>query len=232
MLCPLSSVAVRILLVEDEQKLAQSIKKGLTENGFAVDLAHDGEEGLDNALAENYDVIILDLGLPKLDGLTLCKKLRTEKNFTPILMLTAKTRTEDKVIGLDCGADDYLTKPFEFVELRSRLNALLRRKFQTVDPILNVDGLEVDPGKRTVTRDGKNISLTPKEFSILEYLLRSQGQTVTRSQIIEHVWDFDSDTLSNVVDVFIASLRKKIDNGRNLKLIKTVHGVGYKISDV
>lgn len=220
---------MRILLVEDEKRLAQSIKKGLSESGFAVDLALDGEEGLDSALAESYDVIILDLGLPKIDGLTVCRTLRGKKNFTPILMLTAKTRTEDKVVGLDCGADDYLTKPFEFVELRSRINALLRRKFQVSDPILKVDDLELDPAKHTVTRGGKNIVLTPKEFSILEYLLRNRDQIVTRAQIIEHAWDFDSDTLSNVVDVFIASLRKKINNGQNLKLIKTVHGVGYKI---
>lgn len=223
---------MRLLLVEDEKRLAQSIKKGLTEGGFAVDTAFDGQEGLDLAESENYDVIILDLGLPKIDGLTVCKKLRGNKNITPILMLTAKTRTEDKVIGLDTGADDYLAKPFEFVELRSRINALLRRKFQVTDPILKIDTLELDPTKRVVTRDKKNIVLTPKEFSILEYLLRNQDQTVTRSQIIEHAWDFDSDTLSNVVDVFIASLRKKIDNGRGQKLIKTVHGVGYKISNV
>jgi len=221
---------MRILLVEDEKKLAMSIKQGLTESGLAVDIAPDGEEGLYSAQSESYDVIILDLGLPKIDGLTLCQKLRKEKNFIPILMLTAKTRTEDKVVGLDSGADDYLTKPFEFMELRSRINALLRRKFQVVAPILKIADLELDPAKRTATRGGTNIVLTPKEFAVLEYLLRNSDQTVTRSQIIDHVWDYDSETLSNVVDVFIATLRKKIDNGGKTKLIKTVHGVGYKIS--
>ncbi len=222
---------MRILLIEDEKRLSHFVKKGLTENGFAVDQAFDGEEGLYLAQQETYDVIVLDVMLPKMSGVEVCKKLRLLKKETPILMLTAKSELEDKVEGLDSGADDYLTKPFEFAELKARINALLRRSYHQVSNNLTIDNLEVDPSKHTVFRNKKPIKLTPKEFSILEQLLRQKHEVVTRTQIIEHVWDYNFDSLSNVVDVFIGTLRKKIDQGEKVKLIHTLHGVGYMITD-
>ncbi|OQY66064.1 DNA-binding response regulator [Microgenomates bacterium UTCPR1] len=222
---------MRILLIEDEKRLSHFVKKGLTENGFAVDQAFDGEEGLYLAQQETYDVIILDVMLPKMSGVEVCKKLRSLKKETAILMLTAKSELEDKIEGLDSGADDYLTKPFEFAELKSRINALLRRSYHQVSNNLTVDNLEVDPLKHTVFRNKKPIKLTPKEFAILEQLIRQKQEVVTRTQIIEHVWDYNFDSLSNVVDVFIGTLRKKIDKGEKVKLIHTLHGVGYMITD-
>ncbi len=222
---------MRIILIEDEKRLSHFIKKGLTENGFAVDQAFDGEEGLYLASHETYDLVILDVMLPKMSGVEVCKKLRLLKKETPILMLTAKSELEDKVEGLDSGADDYLTKPFEFGELKARINALLRRSYHQVSNNLTVDNLEVDPIKHTVNRAGKMIKLTPKEFAILELLLRRKHEVVTRTQVIEHVWDYNFDSLSNVVDVFIGTLRKKIDKGYNIPLIHTLHGVGYMATD-
>ena len=221
---------MRILLVEDERRLSSVVKKGLTEEGFAVDTAFDGEEGQYLAESENYDLIILDIMLPKVDGLTICKELRAKRIKTPILMLTAKTTVEDKAAGLDSGADDYLAKPFAFLELRSRIHALVRRSKQEPSPILSIADLELDPIKHKVTRAGKDIVLTPKEFSILEILLRHKDEVVTRTMIIEHVWDYNFDSMSNVVDVFIAQLRRKIDKGARVQLIHTLHGVGYKVS--
>lgn len=220
---------MRILLIEDEHRLSNVVKKGLVEAGFAVDQAFDGEEGLYLAESESYDLIILDLMLPKIDGIEVCRQLRKKKIRTPILMLTAKTKTEDKVIGLDSGADDYLTKPFAFTELKARIQALLRRSHNQTEPVFKIADLEVDPIKHVVKRAGKNIILTPKEFAILEYLIRHKDQVVTRTQITEHVWDYNFDALSNVVDVFITTLRKKINAGFKNKLIYTIHGVGYKI---
>lgn len=220
---------MRILLVEDEHRLSNVVKKGLVEEGFAVDQAFDGEEGLYLAESESYDLMILDLMLPKIDGFEICRQLRKKKIRTPILMLTAKTKTEDKVAGLDSGADDYLTKPFAFAELKARIQALLRRSHNQVEPVFKIADLEVDPIKHLVKRGGKNITLTPKEFAILEYLVRHKDRVVTRTQITEHVWDYNFDALSNVVDVFMATLRKKINSGFKNKLIHTVHGVGYKI---
>lgn len=222
---------MRILLIEDEKRLSHFIKKGLTENGFAVDQAFDGEEGLYLAEHETYDVVVLDVMLPKMSGVEVCRKLRLLKKETSILMLTAKSELEDKIEGLDSGADDYLTKPFEFAELKARINALLRRSYHQVSNILTIDNLEVDPSKHTVFRNKKPIKLTPKEFSILEQLLRQKHEVVTRTQIIEHVWDYNFDSLSNVVDVFIGTLRKKIDGEEKVKLIHTLHGVGYMITD-
>lgn len=222
---------MRILLIEDEARLAKVIKQGLTESGFAVDQALDGEEGLYLGETESYDIIILDLALPKIDGLTICKELRKKNITTPILMLTAKTRIEDRVLGLNTGADDYLTKPFEFIELKARIQALLRRSHRQLENIIKIDDLEVDMLKHLVKRDGKIIFLTPKEFAILEYLLRHKDDVITRTQITEHTWDYNFDSLSNVVDVFIATLRKKIDKGFKKKLIHTIHGVGYQISE-
>ena len=222
---------MRILIIEDEYRLSKVVKKGLVEDGFAVDQAFDGEEGLYLAESESYDLIILDLMLPKIDGIEVCRQLRKKKIRTPILMLTAKTTTEDKVVGLDSGADDYLTKPFAFTELKARIQALLRRSHHQVDPVCKIADLEVDPIKHTVKRAGKNIILTPKEFAILEYLARHKHQVVTRTQITEHVWDYSFDALSNVVDVFITTLRRKINTGFKNKLIQTIHGVGYKMTE-
>lgn len=222
---------MRILLIEDEKRLSHFIKKGLTEQGFAVDWAFDGEEGLYLAQQESYDIIILDIMLPRLNGFEVCNKLRSEKIATPILMLTAKGEVEDKIEGLETGADDYLTKPFIFAELKARINALLRRSYRQVSNILTIADLEVDPSKHTAKRNGKQIKLTPKEFAILEIMLRQKYDLVTRTQIIEHVWDYNFESMSNVVDVFIGTLRKKIDKGHKIKLIHTLHGVGYSISD-
>lgn len=225
------NVTMRILLVEDEMRLSHYIKKGLTEDGFAVDQTFDGEEGLYLAKEEEYDVIILDNMLPKLSGIEVCKKLRSFKKDTPVLMLTARSETEDKIEGLDSGADDYLTKPFVFGELKARINALLRRNYRQVTNNLSIDNLDLDPIKHIVIRGKKIIKLTPKEFAILELLLRRKHEVVTRTQVIEHVWDYNFDSLSNVVDVFMGTLRKKIDRGCKTKLIHTLHGVGYTISD-
>jgi DNA-binding response OmpR family regulator len=222
---------MRILVVEDEIRLARNLQKGLSEDGFAVDLAPDGEEGQFLAENEEYDAIILDLMLPKVEGLTICRQLRAQGKKTPILMLTARANLEDKVIGLDSGADDYLTKPFAFTELRSRLRALIRRSQQEALPILRVGNLEVDPLRHTVMRGQRAIPLTPKEFAVLEILVSHKGQAVSRTTIQEHAWDYNFESMSNVVDVFIRSLRAKIDAEGEPKLIQTVHGIGYKISD-
>ncbi len=220
---------MRILLIEDEHRLSNVVKKGLVEDGFAIDQAFDGEEGLYLAESEAYDLLILDVVLPKIDGLNVCRQLRSKKIKTPILMLTAKTKIEDKVTGLESGADDYLVKPFAYAELKARIQALLRRSHNEGDPILKLDDLELDPAKHIVKRSKKTISLTPKEFAILEYLLRYKNDVVTRTQVTEHVWDYNFDALSNVVDVFIATLRRKINKGFHKKLIQTVHGIGYKM---
>ncbi len=220
---------MRILLVEDERRLSNVIKKGLVEEGFAVDQAFDGEEGQYLAESESYDAIILDVMLPKLDGLKVCQSLRQKRITVPILMLTAKSQVEDKVTGLQTGSDDYLTKPFAFIELKARLQALLRRSHNQTDMTLKINDLELDPITHIAKRADKIITLTPKEFSILEFLMRHQNEVVTRIQITEHVWDYSYDTLSNVVDVFIATLRKKVDSGSKNKLIHTIHGVGYTI---
>ncbi|MBI3619676.1 response regulator transcription factor [Candidatus Roizmanbacteria bacterium] len=221
---------MRILLVEDEKRLSYVVKKGLTEEGYAVDQAFDGAEGFYLAKSETYDLIILDVILPQVNGIKVCLELRKKKIPTPILMLTARTRVEDRVTGLDAGADDYLGKPFAFAELKSRIQALLRRSHKQSQTILTIDDLAVDPLKHVATRAKKVITLTPKEFAILELLLRHKNEVVTRTQIIEHTWDYNFDSLSNVVDVFITTLRRKIDKEVKHKLIHTVHGVGYKIS--
>jgi len=225
------SNVVRILVVEDEQRLASIIKKGLSEEGFAVDTAYDGEEGQYMAESEQYDLIVLDIMLPKVSGLVICKELRQKNIRIPILMLTARATVEDKVAGLDSGADDYLTKPFSFLELRSRINALIRRSQQDSSPILKIANLELDPLKHRALRDGKSLSLTPKEFSILEFLLRHKDEVVSRTMITEHVWDYNFDSMSNIVDVFVASIRRAVDKRAKTKLIHTVRGVGYKISE-
>ena len=225
---------MRILVVEDEHKIANSIKKGLEQETYAVDVAYGGEEGFDLASSEEYDVIILDLMLPGLDGLTICKKLRREENIhTPILILTAKGEVEDKVKGLNSGADDYLPKPFAFSELLARIRALARRPKQVLESSLTVEDLTLNTLTYQVNRSGKNIELSKKEYALLEYLMRHNGKVLSKDQIINNVWDYDSDELPNTVEVYIGYLRNKIDKPfKNKKsLIHTVRGFGYKIGN-
>jgi heavy metal response regulator len=215
------------MVVEDEKKVASFIKKGLEEEGYAVDVAGDGEEGLTMALAGVHDLIILDIRLPKMDGLRLLQILRQDKVTTPVLLLTVRATIEDKVLGLDAGADDYLTKPFAFQELVARVRALLRRRVEAEPTVLQVGDLILDPARRTVTRGGEKIELTPREFALLDYLMRHPGRVLTRTMIAEHVWDYSFDTSTNIIDVYINYLRKKIDADREPKLLQTVRGVGY-----
>jgi heavy metal response regulator len=218
---------MRILVVEDEQKVASFIKRGLEEEGYAVDVAADGEEGLAIALECVHDLIILDIRLPKMDGLRVLKELRQEKVMTPVLLLTVRATIEDKVLGLDAGADDYLTKPFAFQELVARVRALLRRRAAADPAILQVADLTLDPARRTVSRSGERIELSAREFALLDYFMRNPGRVLTRAMIAEHVWDYTFDTTTNIIDVYINYLRKKIDTGREAKLLHTVRGVGY-----
>ena len=220
---------MRILVIEDEKHIADFVKQGLKEEGYSVDVAYDGEKGYFLAGTEEYDVIVLDLMIPKIEGLTLCKKLRQDKISTPILMLTAKDSVNDKVAGLDSGADDYLTKPFAFKEFLARIRVLLRKNKSAISTSLEAGDLVIDILTRKVTRDGKEISLTAKEFSLLEYLMRNVGHVITRTAISEHVWDINFDTTTNVIDVHMAALRKKIDRTYKKKLIHTVRGRGYII---
>ncbi len=223
---------MRILIVEDEHKIANSIKKGLEQESYAVDVAYDGEAGFDLASSEEYDVIVLDLMLPKMDGLTICKKLRTEEdNHTPILILTAKSDVEDKVEGLNTGADDYLSKPFAFSELLARIKALTRRPRNALNSILTSDDLSLNTITFEVKRGDKKITLSKTEFALLEFLMRHKSQIITKEQIINHVWEYDSDILPNTVEVYVGYLRNKIDKKfRDRKsLIQTVRGFGYKI---
>jgi DNA-binding response OmpR family regulator len=220
---------VRILLVEDHKPLLRALKRGLEEEGFAVDTAEDGEEANFKARGAGYDVIVLDVMLPKKDGLTLLKEWRKDGISTHILMLTAKDTTEDKVKGLDLGADDYLTKPFQLEELMARLRALVRRRHQIKDPILRVHDLEIDTSARTVKRAGQVIHLTPREFALLQFLAFHHGKVVTRTMIWEHLYDEYDENTSNVVDVYIRYLRTKVDNGFDKKLILTRWGEGYML---
>ena len=218
---------MRLLLVEDEKKVASFFKKGLEEEGYAVDLAPDGEAGLLLGLDGVHDLIILDINLPKMDGLSVLEELRRKKVATPVLLLTIRAAIEDKVIGLDTGADDYLTKPFAFQELLARVRALLRRQSGIDAPLLKVADLTLDPARRLVFRGGKKIELTTKEFALLDYFMRNPDRVLTRTMIAEHVWDYDFDSESNVIDVYVNYLRKKIESGREPNLIHTVRGVGY-----
>ncbi len=218
---------MRLLVVEDEKKVARFVKKGLEEEGYAVDVAPDGEEGLGMALDGVHDLIILDIHLPRMDGLGVLQELRKKKVTTPVLLLTVRAAIEDKVLGLDAGADDYLTKPFAFQELLARVRALLRRRADAEAPVLQVGDLTLDPAQRLASRGGEKIDLTPKEFALLAYFMRNPGRVLTRTMISEHVWDYDFDTMTNVIDVYVNYLRKKIDAGREPKLIHTVRGAGY-----
>lgn len=218
---------MRILVIEDEKKIQEFIKRGLKEEGYAIDSASDGENGYFLAKTNDYDLILLDLMLPKIDGLAVCKKLKENGITTPIIMITAKDTVKDKVTGLDSGADDYLTKPFAFEELLARIRAVLRKKETKVVTRLEADDLVLDLVSHKVTRSGEEISLTAKEYALLEYLMRNAGNVVTRTMISEHVWDIDFDTFTNVIDVYINYLRNKIDAGHQKKLIQTIRGRGY-----
>lgn len=223
---------MRILVVEDEHRIANSIKKGLEQEKYAVDVVYSGTDGFDLASTEEYDLIILDLMLPEMDGLSITRELRKNKIHTPILILTAKGQIDDKVQGLDLGADDYLTKPFSFEELLARIRALSRRPKTSINMILKVEDLKLDPKEYLVKRGNKIINLSHKEFSILEFLMRTPNKILTKQQIINHVWDYDADILPNTVEVNIKNLRNKIDVPFKDKkpLIHTVRGFGYKIS--
>jgi len=218
---------MRILVVEDEKKIADFIKRGLKEEGYAVDSAYDGEQGLFLSKTNEYDLILLDLMLPKLDGQSLFKEIRKEKISSPVIMLTAKDAVKDKVAGLDMGADDYVTKPFAFEELLARIRAVLRKKEGRDSKTIKVEDLVMDLPAHKVTRAGKDIPLTSKEYALLEYMMRNAGNVVTRTMISEHVWDINFDTFTNVIDVYINYLRNKVDTGHKKKLIHTVRGRGY-----
>lgn len=218
---------MRILVVEDEKKVAGFIKKGLEEEGYAIDVAHDGREGLLLALDGVHDLIILDLNLPEMDGLKVLREFRKNRGQTPVLLLTVRAAIEDKVLGLDTGADDYLTKPFSFKELLARIRALLRRRAEAAPPLLQVADLTLDPARRVVSRGTERIELSTKEFALLDYFMRNPGRVLTRTMIAEHVWDYDFDPMTNIIDVYVNYLRKKIDTGREPKLLHTVRGVGY-----
>jgi heavy metal response regulator len=220
---------MRILVVEDERRIAAFIKRGLEEEHYAVDVAYDGEEALDWAAMVDYDLIVLDVLLPKKDGIEVCRELRAQGNKVPILMLTARDAIEDRVQGLDSGADDYLVKPFAFQELLARIRALLRRSGEIKTPRLQVGDLVLDTLTHRATRGGQVIELTAREYALLEFLMRHPGQVLSRTQILEHVWNYDFFTTSNVVDVYIRYLRRKIDKSFEAKLLQTVRGVGYKI---
>lgn len=223
---------MRILVVEDELKVASFIQRGLKEKGYAVDVLHNGDDGLFQAQNVEYDLIILDIMLPGKDGIFICRQLRKKHITTPILMLTARDDVEDKVSGLDAGADDYLTKPFQFAEFLARVRALMRRQASsTKSPILKVDDLELNQVTRKVSRDGKEINLSNMEYALLEYLMINANTVVTRTMISEHVWNDDYDTFSNVINVYINYLRKKIDAPHPKKLIHSIRGTGYILKD-
>jgi heavy metal response regulator len=222
---------MRVLLVEDESKIADFISRGLYEQGYAVDVASDGHEALRWNEVAAFDVIILDVMLPDIDGVEVCRILRNKGLSTPILMLTAKDTVEDRVTGLDSGADDYLVKPFAFAELLARLRALTRREPAISGSVLQIDNLKMDTASLEVSRQGAVIDLTIKEYRLLEYLMRHPNQVLTRTMIAEHVWNYEFDNATNVIDVHIRNLRRKIDEPFSSRLIQTVRGAGYKISD-
>jgi heavy metal response regulator len=220
---------LRVLVVEDEQGVSQFLMQGLTEAGYVVDVASDGDEGRQYALSAEYDALVLDIMLPGIDGISLLREIRDRGVKTPVLLLTARDHVGDRVQGLDAGADDYLVKPFEFAELLARIRALLRRPVLAANPVLRLSDLELDAIRHQVRRAGKAIDLTPREFSLLEFLLIHQGQVLTRTQIIEHVWDVHYSGDTNVVDVYIGYLRRKVDRDFEPALVHTVRGFGYRL---
>lgn len=221
---------MRILVVEDEKRIADFLARGLESAGYAVDTAHEGAAALEMIHQTDYDLLVLDLGLPDMDGLTVIEKVRNRKTSPPVLILSARDSVDDRVRGLEIGADDYLVKPFAFVELLARIRVLLRRGQPTPEK-LQVGDLSLDCIRRKVSRSGENIELAPKEFSILEYLMRNRGRPLSRTMIVEHVWDMDYDGLTNIVDVYIRHLRAKVDDRFPVKLIHTVRGIGYMLEN-
>jgi DNA-binding response OmpR family regulator len=220
---------MRVLVIEDETKVGSFIKRALEEESYAVDLCEDGAQGLDLALSGSYDLIVIDLMLPSLPGMEILKGLRREKIQTPVLILTAQSQIDQRVTGLDAGADDYLTKPFAIDELLARVRALLRRGTADTPGVLQIDDLLLNPATREVTRGGQRIELTLKEYALLEYFMRHAGRVLTRPMISEHVWSQDFDTFTNVIDVYVNYLRNKIDRGRSRKLIHTIRGSGFML---
>ena len=223
---------MRLLVIEDEHRIAQALKEGLEQESYAVDVCHDGEDGYNTASADEYDLIILDVMLPGMDGIEVCRKLRAEGNHTPILMLTAKDQNHDIVHGLDAGADDYLPKPFSFEVLLARVRALMRRPNESIGEILKVGKLTLNTNTHEVKRSGQSIKLSSKEYSLLEYMLRNKGQVLSKNNIMSHVWDFDANILPNTVEVFVTYVRAKVDKPfKDAELIQTVRGFGYKIGE-
>lgn len=222
---------MKILLVEDEKKIASFVERGLKEECYAVDAVDNGEDALHLASENTYDLIILDIMLPDIDGVTICKKLRNRAINIPVLLLTAKDKVDDKVRGFASGADDYLTKPFAFQELLARISALLRRNRESKSPLIKVADLELNQLTHKVSRSGKEINLSNKEYSLLEYFMLHANQVVTRTMISEHVWNEDFDSFTNVIDVYVNYLRKKIDKGSKNKLIHTLRGTGYILKE-
>ncbi len=222
---------MKVLVIEDEHKIANSIKKGLEQESYAVDMVYNGVDGFDLASSEDYDVIILDLMLPDMNGLEICRKLRKENIHTPILILTAKGQLEDKIEGLNYGADDYMVKPFVFVELLARLRALVRRPKRSIGAVLVLDDLALNTLTYEVRRAGKKINLSKQEFALLEYLLRHKNTILTKEQIINNIWNYEADVLPNTVEVYIGYLRNKIDRPfpKKPNLIQTIRGFGYKL---
>ena len=220
---------MRILVVEDNHRLSSSLQMNLAHEGYSVDIAYDGQEGQDLAELTSYDLILLDILLPKKDGLEVCRELRRRRIQTPILLLTARDSIDDRVQGLDCGADDYLVKPFAMRELLARLRALLRRNHPYTNGRLEIGDLIVDPVTHTVEREGRSIDLTPKEFALLEYFMYHPNQVVTRDMIEQHIWNYDFECSSNVIDVYVRRLRRKIDDPFEVKLLATIRGIGYRL---
>jgi two-component system, OmpR family, response regulator len=219
---------MRVLVVEDDKKIASFVVKGLKEAGFVVDHADNGEDGLNLALSESYDVAVMDIMLPKLDGLSVIEQLRSQKGRTPVIILSAKRSVDDRVQGLQSGGDDYLTKPFAFSELQARVHALIRRANNAAEPtLITVEKVSLDLLKREVTRSGKKIDLQRREFDLLEYLMRNSERVVSKTMILEHIWDYQFDPQTNVVDVLVCRLRNKVDRDFDNKLIHTIRGVGY-----
>jgi len=223
---------MRVLVVEDDKPVGRFLQKGLEAEHYAVDLTLDGAAAIQMTEDCNYDLVILDLNLPGIDGLEVLKRIRGTRSSVPVLILSSRTKVEERVKGLDLGADDYMPKPFAFSELAARARCLLRRASRPVETSLRIADLELNRVDRSVNRDGRTIDLSPKEFSLLEYMMRNSGRTVTRAMIIEHVWNLSFDTMTNVVDVYVSYLRRKIDDGRDHKLINTIRGVGYRIGPV
>ncbi len=220
---------MRVLVVEDEPRLARALQRGLSAEGYAVDVAADGLSGLEAARHEGYDAVVLDIMLPGLSGYRIVRALRAESNWVPVLMLSAKDGEYDQADGLDSGADDYLTKPFSFVVLLAKLRALLRRGAPERPAVLTAGALSLDPATRRVARDGQEIALTTREFALLEYLMRHRDEVVTKTELLDHVWDAGADTDPNVVEVYVGYLRRKIDQPYNTRSLQTVRGAGYRL---